>query len=671
MTAHSHSRHWPARSGTVRLFGLLALAAILGIAPASAETATTWQLASPDSLVQVQIQLQPLSYSVSYRHQTVLTRSALGLDFKDQAPFGDLKLVHVERHAADSTWTPVWGKVDRIRNHYTEIDLAFAEAAEPHRHLGLTVRAYPDGVALRYEIPEQAGMKQFVVTHERTEFHFAGEPTVWATIYPAFHNSSEQEYPKKQLAALPSSALVGLPMLAEVRPDVYAAIAEADLTDWAGMYLKPNGNAVSAVLSPRLDGDGLVKAAAPHASPWRVLMLGAKPGDLIESNLIENLNPPSAIADTSWIHPGKMAWDHWWSGDVKMDNETNRQYIAFAGEMGFPYQLIDWQWYGPYNQANAQITHPAPQLDMPGLLGFAKEHHVREWVWLHSGDVNRALQSGKLDEAFATYERWGLAGVKIDFMDSDDQEMVNWYITVVKMAAQHHLMVDYHGAFKPTGLRVTWPNLLTREGVLGNEYNKFTNRVTPVHKLTIPFTRMLVGPMDFTPGGFLNRSPSEWKQTIPTEVMGSRAQELALFVVYWSPLTCVTDDPEHYKGQPGLEFLRVVPTVWDETRVLDGEVGEHIVIARRSGRDWFVGGMTGDQPYRFHMPLTFLGKGSYVAHIFADPKDEHASYEALTETKQTVTSGDSLDLSMRLAGGAAIYFTPADAGEQHASLTAR
>ena len=251
-------------------------------------------------------------------------------------------------------------------------------------------------------------------------------------------------------------------------------------------------------------------------------------------------------------------------------------------------------------------------------------------------------------------------------MDSDDQAMVNWYIKVVQTAAAHHLMVDYHGAFKDTGLRVTYPNLLTREGVLGNEYNKFTRRVTPTHKLTLPFTRMLVGPMDYTPGGFLNRSPVEWKQTIPTEVMGSRAQELALFVVYWSPLTCVTDAPENYKDkngkpQPGLDFLRVVPTVWDETRVLDGSVGEHIVMARRSGKRWFVGGMTADNAYRYPLSLSFLGPGKYTAHLYLDPDLPPANtggYEALTQLTRTVTAKDTITLPMRPAGGAALSFEP-------------
>lgn len=205
---------------------------------------------------------------------------------------------------------------------------------------------------------------------------------------------------------------------------------------------------------------------------------------------------------------------------------------------------------------------------------------------------------------------------------------------------------------------MTYPNLLTREGVLGNELNKFSARVTPTHKLTIPLTRMLVGPMDYTPGGFLNRSPAECKPAMPMQVMGSRAQELALFVVYLSPLTCVTDDPGNNRKQPGLDFLRVAPAVWDETKVFDCEVGEHIVLGRR-GRRWLLGAMTADRPCDYHLSLSFLGEGSWMGHSFLDPSDPHASYAALTQTTRTVTLKDTLTLPMRAAGGAASYFEPA------------
>jgi len=614
-------------------------------------------VASPEGKVVVRVKASPFSYSVSFNGAAVVVDSPLGLDLKGQVASEKMTLVESHQSTQDATTTPVWGKTNSIRNHYNELTLTFTDGGTPAHQLGMVVRAYADGVALRYRLPEQGG--SFVVTRERTGFRFRGDPTVWATTYPAFHNSSEQHYPRGRVSDLTTGSIVGLPLLAELKPDLYAAIAEADLTDWAGLSLRPDNDGLVASLSPRLDGNGLVAGTLPHDSPWRVIMLGTTPGALIESSLIENLSLPSAIADTSWIKPGMTAWDHWWSGDTKVDNETIKEYIAFAGEMGFPYQLIDWHWYGEPDDPKSDITKPDESLDWKGILQFAKDRHVREWLWLHSGDVNRALKAGKLDAAFAVYEQWGIAGVKIDFMDSDDQAMVNWYISVVQAAAAHHLMVDYHGAFKPTGLRVTYPNLLTREGVLGNEYNKFSSRVTPTHKLTIPFTRMLVGPMDYTPGGFLNRSPAEWKQTTPTEVIGSRAQELALFVVYWSPLTCVTDAPEHYRNQPGLDFLRVVPTVWDETRVLDGAVGEHIVIARRSGKRWFVGGMTADQAYSYRLSLGFLGSGSYTAHLYLDPAKAGARYEALDQNTRKVTQKDTLTLNMRVAGGAALYFEPA------------
>lgn len=622
-----------------------------------------WQLSSPSGKVTLHVRLaEAIFYSVSYRGQQIITDSKLGLEFAGTTSAGSpqMHFAKATEGGADTQWSNPFGKNNPVRDHFKELELSFDIAGGAVQKMNVVFRAYDDGAAFRYRLPAEGQKQQLTLTREQTEFRFPTDPTVWAATYEGFKHPYEHEYPKAKLSSIYASTLIGLPLLVQASPSAYVALAEADLTNWAGLYVKrsatSSGTLLAAQLAPRLDGIGLVKTETPAQSPWRVLMLGSKPGDLIESDLIVNLNPASAIADTSWIRPGKITWDHWWSGDVKMDNETEKRFIAFAGEMSFPYQLVDWQWYGEFNKPGANITQPAKQLDFPELLSFASEHHVRLWLWLHSGDVNRALGAGTLNEAFSVYEKWGIAGVKIDFMDRDDQDMVNWYAKVIELAAKHRLMVDFHGAFKPTGLRRTWPNLLTREGVLGNEYNKFSGRVTPEHKLTLPFTRMLVGPMDYTPGGFLNRSPSEWKQTTPTEVMGSRAQELAIFVVYESPLTCVADDPAHYQNQPGMEFLRVVPTVWDETRVLDGSVGKHIVIARRSGKDWFLGGMSGDDAYSMHLPLTFLGGGEFTAAIFSDPADPGAHYESLTINKPNLKAGDSIEIKMRPAGGVAIHF---------------
>ncbi len=326
--------------------------------PAIAQSTQEWTIQSPEKNVEVEVHRFPLRYSVTYNGQAVITDSPLGLEFKDQPHFGELKLVNDQHRAVDESTELVWGKSNPIRNRYNEITLSFVEQASPGRKLDLVVRAYADGVAFRYSLPASSGAQKFVVTDEKTAFHFPGDPIVWATIYASFHNSYEGHFPREHVSDLPESAIIGLPLLTQLKPNVYAAITEADLTDWAGMSLKSSQGELVANLSPRLDGNGLVAGTTPHDSPWRVLMLGTTPGALIESNIIENLNPPSLIKDTSWIHPGMMAWDNWWSGDVKMDNETIKRYISFASEMGFPYQLIDWQWYGPFNQPGADITKP-------------------------------------------------------------------------------------------------------------------------------------------------------------------------------------------------------------------------------------------------------------------------------------------------------------------------
>ena len=641
------------------------LSSSLGFSQTMASSA--WAVRSPSGNIELQIaSASTLTYTLRFEGRTVVESSQMGLAIQ-QLPGLSSEALHflgTSETRVDTQWDNRLGKNNPVHDRYHQITLRFAGS---DGELDVVARAYDDGAAFRYVLPDVASGKALTVTREKTEFRFATDPTVWAATYEKFSHAYEHEYPRARLGSLYPSQIIGLPFLVQTGAKSFVAITEADLTDWAGMYLRTAGRSakgagVTAELSPRLDGKGLVRIepasgnARSVRSPWRVFMVAQTPGRLIESDLVTNLNPPSAIADISWIKPGKIMWDHWWSGDVKMDNDTEKRFIQFAADMKFPYQLVDWQWYGPFNKPEADITRPAPQLDMPGLLNFAKERDVRLWLWIHSGDVNRALQAGTLDEAFRVYEGWNIAGVKIDFMDRDDQEMVRWYDTVVQLAARHHLMVDFHGAYKPTGLRRTWPNLLTREGVLGNEYNKFSGRDTPEHKLTLPFTRMLAGPMDYTPGGFLNRSPEEWRQTTPTQVMGSRAQELATFVVYQSALQCVADDPQHYRGQTGLDFLRQVPTVWDETRVLDGAVGRHIVIARRSGRDWFLGGMTGDDAYDMKLPLAFLGKGAYNAEIYADSSDNESSYANVNKFSKPFTNSDTLPVHMRPAGGIAVRF---------------
>ena len=474
----------------------------------------------------------------------------------------------------------------------------------------------------------------------------------------------------RQVSGLHRDWLVGLPLLGEVPGVGWVAVTEADIDNYAGMYLrKANAPfAVHAELSPRVDEPGVaVETEAPVTTPWRVLMIADAPGRLIESNIVLNLNPSSKIADTSWIRAGKSAWD-WWSGEAApsvsfktgMNTATMKHYIDFASASGFPYMLIDAGWAaanrnGPQDySALADITHVTPEIDMPELLRYANEKHVRLWLWSHWTSVDKYM-----DQAFPLFEKWGIAGVKIDFMNRDDQQMVAWYRQVVELAAQHHLMIDFHGAYKPDGLRRTWPNLITREGVMGKEYLKWSARTSPVHNTTLPFTRMLAGPMDYTPGAFGNSNRANFvaRQFMPMG-LNTRAHELALYVVLENPLQMVSDYPEHYAGQHDFEFIRQVPTTWDEVRVLNGQPMEHITLARRSGKDWYVGSLTNWDARTVKVPLSFLGNGKYIAEIYADAPDAGTNATQTTFTKQSVDRNSVLDVQMVSGGGNAIWIHP-------------
>jgi alpha-glucosidase len=301
------------------------------------------------------------------------------------------------------------------------------------------------------------------------------------------------------------------------------------------------------------------------------------------------------------------------------------------------------------------LTQSVPAIDIPMLVDYAKSKNVRLWVWAHFRDVN-----DQMDVAFVQFEKWGVVGVKIDFLDRSDQWMVNFYRKVAANAAAHHLMVDFHGAFKPDGMRRTYPNVLTREAVMGEEYNRWSSRVTPKHDATLPFTRMLAGPMDYTPGGFNNLLQKDFKpRAASLNVMGTRMHQTALFVVFESELQTVADNPAAYDGQKETEFLKAVPASWDETRVLDGVPGKYITIARRSSKDWFVGGITDWDARELDVPLNFLAGGRYIAEIYADGPNAAAQPKESAVEKRQVNSSTVLKLGLAPGGGFAIRLVPA------------
>ncbi|WP_372647250.1 glycoside hydrolase family 97 protein [Draconibacterium sp.] len=596
---------------------------------------------------------EKLTYSVLYRGEKVILDGNMGLKIKSGPVLGlNLEVAESAVQEVNEMWKPVHNPNETILNHYNELTVDFEELKFPGRKFQVIVRAYNDGVAFRYMVPQGADRQKCNLENELTTFNFESDVTCWAADYKGFKSHQEGHFNKQPLSGLSPRGYYGLPLTLKVSENCYAAITEAHLDKWAGMYLRTSQHpkelrtVLSNIKNNGAEDRFICTLELPHKSPWRVIMLGEKPGDLIESEMVSNLNPPCKIEDTSWIKPGICTWDSWWSRNVNMENDEIKKFIDLAAENEYPYMLIDWQWYGEYNKPEADVTTLAEQLDMPMLISYAKQKNVKLWLWLYWTDVNR-----NMEEAFNLYESWGIAGVKIDFMALDGYEMVEWYHNTVKLAAQHHLMVNFHGAYKPTGIRRTWPNLMTREGVLGNEYNKFTYNVTPEHNVTLPFTRMLAGPMDYTPGGFVNALKGEFKPQKNTMVMGTRCHELAKFVVFDSPVTTLCDHPENYKNQPGMDFLQQVKAVWDETKVLQGAIGEYIVMARKSGNQWFIAGMTNSDARTLEVDLDFLPDDSYTIDLYKDGEATKLDATKLEKMKLKLHRAEKLKIECAPGGG--------------------
>ncbi len=637
-------------------------------------------VASPDGTLVLSLSLaskpQPylpgerLYYRVAYKGAPVLVDSPLGLDFLDAPALDrDFKVAGVARRSEDSRWENAFGAQRTVPDRYNELVVSLEETLEPYRRLDVVLRAYDEGVAFRYVLPKQDTIDEFTLAAEETGFCFAADAWAFALNMGRWDTHNEGPYERVLVREIKPASLVNLPLLVEMPgPGLYAAILEADLTDYAGMYVAgvpemPDALTTRLSVPPRRAFDRPVVGRTPKETPWRVIMAGPDPGRFIERNyLVLNLSAPCALADTSWIRPGKAAWD-WWSGSYAkgvpfepgMNTATMKHYIDFAARHGFEYMLVDAGWAPMSEDGRTEdILRCRPEVDVPGIIAYGKRKGVATLLWVEWRALDRSM-----DEAMALYEKWGAAGIKVDYMNRDDQEMVNYYEKVVRKAAEHRLTVDFHGAYKPTGLRRTYPNLLTREGVMGLEYSKWSERVTPEYDVTIPFTRMLAGPMDYTPGAMRNAARGEFQpRDVAPMSQGTRAHQLAMYVVYESPLVMVADYPEAYEGQPGLEFIEKVPTVWDETRVLGGEPGKHIVVARRSGEVWYVGAMTSWEERQIALEVGFLGVGEYEAHVFADGPEANTDGTSLAAEKMRVMAGDRLDLRLAPGGGAAVILTP-------------
>jgi len=637
-----------------------------------ASLATAQTVASPSGQVAVTLSAtaddQP-SYQVTVGRRTVIAPSALGLEFERYAKLANgLHATGIERTAGRDRYTLPVGKVSAVDERYNQIVVHYAEAGGERRRLDVVVRAYDTGIALRYRVPQQPKLTSLRLVNELTQFAFPADYACTGLNLGSFGTSHEGEYDPVRASAIRPHNLYELPLVCrtgDAGPTI--AIAEAAVENWPAMYLtgtETGALGVAARLTRRPDDpDIAVKAQVGGglSSPWRVVMVAPEPGKLIENTLLTTLNPP-AQGDFGWVKPGKTAWD-WWSGPVLSgvreagtNDETEKRFIDFAASLKLPYMMIDDGWYvnsgaGASLIPGADPTRSIPEITMPDLVAYGRQRDVALIVWIHWQLLDRDME-----RILTQIERWGIRGIKVDFMNRDDQDMIGFYHRLAASTARHHLLLDLHGATHPWGMTRTWPNFVTQEGVLGAEYNKWTRRITARHNITLAYTRMLAGPMDYTPGGFRNRTPANFAITAAApEVQTTRGQTLAMYVVFESPLQSVADSPDAYRGQPGLDFLSEVPASWDETRFIAGGLGQSIVVARRKGRRWFVGGMT-EAARTVTVPLSFLstGKTRYTVRTWQDgtaPTD-------LVTAASTMSAAGSLTLKLAASGGGVAIIEP-------------
>ncbi|MCH8494385.1 MAG: glycoside hydrolase family 97 protein [Balneolales bacterium] len=621
----------------------------------------------------------------------VVLPSKLGFELGEGLPAldGNFSIENITKSSFDETWTQVWGEKQNIRNNYNELRVDLVEFTQDPRRLSVVFRVYDDGVGFRYEFPEQENLGEFQIIDELTEFQLAGDHTAW-WIGAYQWNRFEYYFQESPLSAIDT---VHTPLTMRTNDDLYLSFHEAALVDYSTMTLEHTGNnKLKANLMPWQSGV-TVYTAAPMVTPWRTLQISDTPGGLITSYLILNLNEPNKIEDTSWIEPAKYVgiwWEMhldkstWGSGDKHgATTENTRRYIDFAAEHGFPHVLVegwnpgwDGEWYA--DGVVFDFTEPMPNFDLEGMAQYALDNGVR-LMGHHETSASVVHYEAQMHDAFALYERLGVRAVKSGYVghgreiqwfnDAGEEQrewhhgqyMVRHHQAVVELAAQHKISLNVHEGLKDTGLRRTWPNLMTREVAKGQEYNAWGSAGgnPPSHTVLLPFTRNLAGPFDYTPG-VLDLYFDEYRPD--NRIKSTLAKELALYVVIYSPLHMAADLPENYaRYLDAFQVIKDVPVDWYDTRILDASIGEYITTVRkdRNSDDWYLGSITGDDSRDVSFELDFLDRGAtYTAQIYRDGPNadwEEAPYDFVIEEIE-VTSADVLDFRIGRSGGVAIRF---------------
>lgn len=589
--------------------------------------AKEYKLQSPDKKTSILIQTgEDLSFAVRHNQISLLAPTKIALELESITLGKEPKVIQKQTNSVNRNITPeVCEKTNTIVEAYNELKLSF------QKNFAVCFRAYNNGVAYRFEtnFPQE-----IIVKSETGDYQFAQNNLVYWPKERSFHSNNQVYYDFTSLGELSSKDLGSLPVLMDTGKGVKMVIGETDLEDYPGMWF--NGAEGSALVSTfpaypnkteqvgdrdvfvRDRKDYIAKTNGTRTFPWRYIAIAENDGDLITNQLSWLLADPCAIEDPSWIKPGKVAWDWWNANNVYgvdfragINTETYKYYIDFAADYGLEYIILDEGWY-----ELGDLMKIVPEMDMEELTTYAKEKGVGLILWV----VWKTLDD-QLEEALDQFQKWDIKGIKVDFMDKDDQWMVNYFHKIAKESAKREILVDFHGSYKPAGLRRKYPNVLTREGVNGGEQYKWSLRQTPEHNLITPFSRMVAGPMDYTPGAMNNAQKKNYKPIFDRPMsMGTRCHQLAMYVAYESPLQMLCDNPSNYRKEPEcMKFLSAVPAVWDETNVLDAKIADYLLLARRKGEEWYLGAMTDWDARTLEFDLSFLPKGKkYKMTIYQD-----------------------------------------------------
>ncbi len=544
-----------------------------------------------------------------------------------------------------------------------------------NKGFSLEMELYNNGFAYRWKADRPDSLK---VYNEGLDMYFSPDDEIFFPQDKGFISHQERIYKHVKISELKDGDFAYIPVLVR-SSGVSILVAEADLHDYPHMFVRVENGLIKGVfphvpLEPksakiRSDRNQVIVKEAPYIAatvgkrsfPWRLFMLAPQEKDLIAKNLVWELSSPAPEPmDFSWVKPGKVAWD-WWNArqlegvdfDPGINTETYKFYIDFASQFGLEYVIFDEGW----SRTTWDLLHFRPGMDVKYLIDYGRKKNVGIILWTLWGPLDE-----NMEQVLDSFAAWGAAGIKVDFMQRADQKMVNFYERVAREAAKRHLVVDFHGSFSPAGLRRAYPNVLSYEGVRGAENNKWSKSITPTHNVTLPFTRNVVGPMDYTPGGMLNTTKEQfvisWKHP---RVMGTRAHQIAMYVVYYSPLQMLADSPTNYlKNRQSTEFISRIPTVWDQTVPLDGKAGDMAAVARRNGQNWYIGVMNGESPRPYTVKFDFLPEGQkYEMEYIADAPDSESKPTHYEYAKQVVTRGDKLDIYLQWGGGFAAILIPA------------